>query len=74
MEKLWEKLKAQWHHYMLPLAGLIAIVETQWGALALYFGKWAPAVLTVLGAARYLLNFYAAKKPAEEKDVDSPVD
>ena len=73
MKKLWTKLKAQWHHYMLPLAGAIALVETQWGALALYFGKWAPAILTGLGLLRYGLNFYGSQKPTPEEKDDAPM-
>lgn len=73
MKKFFEKLKVHWHHAMLPLAGAIALVETQWGALSSYFGKWAPAILTILGLIRYGLNMYGSKKP-EVKDVDTPVD
>lgn len=68
MKAFWKKLKSHWHHLMIPLAGVLQIVESQWSLVNLYFGKWAGAILVGIGVVKYGLNFYAAKKSVEAEE------
>lgn len=76
LSKFWKKIKCNWHHLMLPLAGALQIVEMQWSLVNAYFGKWAGAILVGIGLFKYGLNLCAAKKPVDcppcEKDNDNP--
>lgn len=72
LSNLWKKIKSHWHHMMIPLAGALQIVETQWSLINVYFGKWAGALLVSIGLLKYGLNMYAAKKSMEAEKNDNP--